>query len=112
MAYAKVFTDHVQFDTGVGGSDLLQELEELLVQVTGVAGVGDLPVRGVEGGDQAGGAVPGVVVDLPRGDAGAHRQDRLAALKGLALALLINAHHGRVHGRVHVESDDPTDRGV
>ena len=72
-----VVADHVQLDAGVGGGDLLEELQELLVAVPGVAGVGDLAGGDVQGGEQAGDAVPDVVVGLPLGDARAHRQDRL-----------------------------------
>ena len=80
--------------------------------VPGVAGVGDLAGRDVEGGEQAGDAVPGVVVGLPLGDARAHRQDRLAPLQGLALGLLVDADHDGVLGRVQVEADDVADLGV
>ena len=88
--------DHVQLGAWVGGGGLLQELQELLVAVPGVTGVGDLAGGGVEGGEQAGDAVPGVVVGLPLGDAASHRQDRLAALEGLALGLFVDADHNRI----------------
>ena len=41
-----VVADHVQPGARVGGGDLLQEAQELLVPVLRVAGVGDLPGRG------------------------------------------------------------------
>ena len=71
--------------------------------VPGVAGVGDLAGGDIQGGEQAGDAVPGVVVGLPLGDAAAHWQDRLAALEGLALRLFAGADHDRVFGRLQVE---------
>jgi hypothetical protein len=40
----------VQLGAGVGGGDLLEEAQELLVPVIGVAGVGDLPGGDVERG--------------------------------------------------------------
>ncbi len=53
--------------------------------VAGVAGVGDLAGGGVEGGEQAGDAVPGVVVGLPFGDPGPHRQDRQGPFQRLVI---------------------------
>jgi len=53
LAGGVVAADDVQVLAGVGGGDLPEELEELLVPVTGV------------------------VVSLPFGDVRAHRQDRL-----------------------------------
>ena len=80
--------------------------------VAGVAGVGDLAGGGVQGGEQAGDPVPGVVVGLPLGDARAHRQDRLGALQRLALGLFIHADHHGVLGRVQVQAHDVADLGV
>jgi IS5 family transposase len=76
-----VVADDVQNLPGVGDGDFFEEFQESLVPVLGVAGVGDLPGGDVEGGEQAGDPVPGVVVGLPLGDPRAHRQDRLAALE-------------------------------
>ena len=80
-----VVADDVQFGTRVGGGGLFQEAQELLVPVLRVAGVGDLAGGGVERGEQAGDAVPGLVVGLPPGDPGPHRQDRLGPLEGLVI---------------------------
>ena len=77
--------------------------------MAGVTGVGDLAGGGVEGGEQAGDSVPGVVVSVPLGDARAQRQDRLGALQRLALGLLIHAQHHCVVGRVQVQADDVFD---
>jgi len=40
------------------------------------------------------------------------RQDRRGAVKGLDLALLIDAEHDRLLGRVQVEADDVADLGL
>ena len=55
-----VVQHHVQGDAWVGGGDLLQELQEFLVAVAGLAGVGDLAGSCVQGGEQTGDSVPGV----------------------------------------------------
>lgn len=54
---------------GIGGSHLLQEAQELQIPVPGIAGVGDPPRGRIEGGEQTGDAVPGVVAGPPLGDA-------------------------------------------
>ncbi len=64
LVRAVVAADDVQVRAGVGGGDFLQELQELqelLVPVPGVAGVGDLAGGDVEGGEQAGHPVLGIV---------------------------------------------------
>lgn len=104
-----VVAGHVQVHVRAGGGDLLEELEELLVPAPGVAGIGHSSGGDVEGGEQAGGPVTGVVVGLPLGDAGAHRQDRLGPFQGLALALLIHARHDRVLRRVQVQAGHVAD---
>ena len=60
---------HVQLRAGTSGGDLFEELQELLVAVRRIAGVGRLAGGGVEGGEQAGDAVPGIGAGLPFGDA-------------------------------------------
>ncbi len=48
------------------GGDLLQELQELVVAVPGIAGIGgDLPGSDLQRGEQRGGAVALVVIGLP-----------------------------------------------
>jgi hypothetical protein len=51
QASAVVVADDVQVLAGVGGGDHLEELDELVVPVPGVAGVGDLAGGGVQGGN-------------------------------------------------------------
>ena len=60
----------------------------------------------VEGGEQRGGAVTQVIVGHAFDVAEAHRQQRLAALQGLDLALLVDAQHDGVVGRVQIQADD------
>jgi hypothetical protein len=87
-----VVADDVQVHAGICRGGLLQEPQELLVPAPGVAGVRHLTGGGIQGGEQAGDAVPGVIVGLPLGDPRPYRQDRLAALEGLDLGLLVDVH--------------------
>src|SRR5947208_9367233 len=59
---AVVVADDVQLAAGVSLRDLAEKLQELLVPVPGVAGAGHLAGRGLQRGEQCGGAVPDVVV--------------------------------------------------
>ena len=76
----------------------------LAVQFADHGAVGD-----VERGEQAGDAVADVVVGASLGHARHHRQDRLGAVQGLDLGLLVDAEHHRALGRVVVEPDDVDD---
>jgi HEAT repeat protein len=107
-----VVTHDVQVLAGAGGGDLVEEFEEFLVAVAGVAGIGYLAGGGVERGEQAGHSVPDVVVSLPFGDARAHREDRLGPFQSLALGLLVSADDHGVLRRVQVEADDVADLRV
>jgi hypothetical protein len=60
----------------------LEEAQEFLVPVPGVAGVGDLAGGDLQGGEQRGGAVPDVVAGLLLGDP-RQRQDRRGPVEGL-----------------------------
>ena len=93
----------------VGADQLVQEREELLVAVLGVAGAGDLAGRDLQRGVEAGRAVALVVVGHPRGLAGLHRQRRLGAIERLDLGLLVHAEHQRALRRSHIEPDDIDD---
>jgi Phage integrase family len=59
---AVVVAHDVQLGARVRRRDLAQEFAELLVPVTGVAGVGDLAGGDLQGGEQRGGSVPDVVM--------------------------------------------------
>ena len=76
--------------------------------VPGLALGDDLAALHVEGGKQRGRAVAHVVMRDPFEVAQAHRQDRLGALQGLNLALLIDAEDQRFVWRVEVEPHDIT----
>ncbi|WP_404800493.1 hypothetical protein [Actinomadura montaniterrae] len=89
----------------LGRDGLVDRDQELLepgramqaVQLGDDGAVGD-----VEGGEQAGGAVPGVVVGAPLGHA---RHHRLRAVEDLHLRLLVQAKHHVPLGWVVVEPD-------
>jgi hypothetical protein len=86
--------------------DALQEALELARAVASVKISDDPPGGDIEGGEQRGGAVPAVVVGAPLRDSRSHGQDRLSAVQGLDLALLIDAEdHGPVW-RIQIETDD------
>ena len=65
--------------------DPLEELQELLVPVAAVQLADHGAVGDIEGGEQAGDAVPGVVMGAPLGRAGDHRQHRLAQVQCLVI---------------------------
>ena len=66
-------------------------------------------VGDVERGEQAGRAVPQVVVRAPLAHPGHHRERRLRARQRLHLAFLIHAQHDRRFRRVQVQTDDVVD---
>ena len=101
-----------QVDVEVGGDlgvDLGQELLELDAAVTPVQAGDHRAVGDVKGSEQAGGAVPDVVVGRLLWHAGHHRERRLGPGQRLDLALLVHAEHHRRFGRVEVEPDDVLD---
>ena len=66
----------------------------------------DLSGGHVEGGEEAGDAVAGVVVGAFLRHAGHHRQHRLGPVECLDLRLLVDAEHDGFVRRVEVETDD------
>jgi hypothetical protein len=66
----------------------------------------DLAGGDVEGGEQGRGPVADVVVGDPLQIAEPQGEERLGAVEGLDLALLIHAQHHRLIGWVEVEADD------
>ena len=82
------------------GVDLDQELLELGAAVAPVQAGDHAAVGDVERGEQAGRAVPDVVVRPLLWHAGHHRERRLGMGQRLHLALLIHAQHNRGLGRV------------
>ncbi len=93
----------------IGLDELVEERDELLVAVLGVAGTGDLAGRDLQRGVEAGRAVALVVMRHPLRLARLHRQRRLGAIERLDLGLLIHAQHQCAFGRVEVEPDDVDD---
>src|SRR5215210_7703626 len=73
--------------------DLVEEAPELGRAMARIAAADDRSGRDVECREQRGRAVTGVVMRAPLDLAGPHRQDRLASVEGLDLALLVDAQH-------------------
>ena len=69
----------------------------------------DLAGGQVQRGEQVGDPVALVVMGAPLDLAGSHRQRRLGPVEGLDAGLLVDAHHHRMLGRVHVQPDDIAD---
>jgi hypothetical protein len=63
----------------------------------------------IEGGEQAGGAVAGVVVAVAFDLSGAHGQQRGGAIQSLNLALLVYAQNQGAVGRVEIEANNVAD---
>ena len=101
----------VQLTFGVGPGDLLEEREELLVAVPGLARADHVAGGDRQRGEQRGGAVPFVVVGAPLGQPGLHRQHRRGPVQRLDLAFLIHADHHRVVRRRQVQPDVVADLG-
>ncbi len=103
---------HHQMDVQIfrdGRLDLTQEAQELLVSVAGLALGDHLAGGNIQGDEHGGGAVAGVVMRHPLHVAQPHGQQRLGAIQGLDLSLLIDAEHHRLIGRVQVQADDVAD---
>lgn len=91
---------------GHGGLDVAQELQELLVAMPALALGEDLALSDVQRREQRGRPVSDVVVRDPLDIAQPEREDRLRAIEGLDLTLLVDAQHDRVIRRVEIEPDD------
>ena len=105
-----VVADQVQLQpVRDGGVDELEEPQELLVAVPPVV-LGDHRSAGdVQGGEQAGRAVPHVVMGHPRRGRGQDRQAGRGPVQGLDLALLIDREDQGLLGRVEIQADDVAD---
>ena len=100
---------HVQLPARIGGGDLFQEVQELLVAVPLGAGVGDLAGGHLQRGEQRGGAVPDVVRRLPLRRSRSDREHRGGPLQRLHLRLLIHAQHHRLGRRMQIQPDHIAD---
>src|SRR5664279_4219839 len=69
----------------------------------------DTAVDDVERREERGSAVAKVVVSHALDITESHRQDRLGALQGLHLALLVHAQYQRVVGRIKIQPNDVAD---
>lgn len=91
---------HHQVDVQVPrhvGIDMVEEPQELLMSVAGLASGQYLSGSNVQGGKERGGAVAHVVVGHALHVSQAHGQDGLRAVQGLNLALFVHTqHHGFV----------------
>ena len=93
------FFRHMPFD-GV------EEVAELRRAVALLVLADDRATPGVEGGEEAGGAVALVVVGAPLRLAGAHGQQRRGSIEGLYLRLLVDTQNQRPVGRVQIQAHD------
>lgn len=77
--------------------------------VPSMAAAPDLAGCHVQGGKERYGAMAEVVMGMPLSPPEAHRQDRLGALQGLDLALLVHAEDHRVLRRALIKPDHVAD---
>jgi len=96
----------------VAAGQRLQERDELQVGVAFEAASMDLAAGHFQRGEQAGGAVTGVIVGHAGRQSGPHRQCRLGAVERLNLGLFIHAQHQGALGRVQVQGHDIGQLGV
>src|SRR3989441_6751741 len=89
-----------------GRLDGVEERAELPGAVPVVELADDLARRNVQGGEERGGAVTGVIVGPPLHLPGPHGQQRLRAIQRLDLGFLVDAQHERLIRRIEVEPHD------
>src|SRR5712671_5694321 len=100
---------HDDVNVEIGGHmlfDGVEEAAEFLRPVARHAFADDGSGLYVEGGKQRGRPVPLVVMGVPFGLPGSHREQRLGAIQRLDLRFLIDAEHQRVVRRVEIEADN------
>src|SRR5262249_8327662 len=101
-----------QVDGQIGryrGVDRLEELAELDRPVVPVQLPDDLPGLRIQGGEQRRRAMAQVVMRASLRLTRAHGQQRLRAIQGLDLALLVDAQHQRPVRRIQVQPDNVPD---
>jgi hypothetical protein len=89
--------------------DLDEESLELLGPVTPASGGDHLAGRDIEGCEEICDPVTHIVMRPSLHLAGSHRQDRLCPIEHLDAGLLVDAAHGGVLGRVHVDDHHAAD---
>ena len=102
---------HDNMDVEIGrhvALDLVKELAELLCAMAWHAFADNGSRLYVERGKQRGGSVPLIVVGVPLGLAGPHRQQRLGSIERLDLALFIDAEHHGAFGRREIQANNIT----
>ena len=92
-----------------GAVDLSQEGEEFFRAVSGGDPTDDVAGCNIKCCVQTGGAVPRVVVRAPLHLSWTKLEQRLRAIQGLHLRLLIHAENQRVVRRIQIEADDVDD---
>src|SRR6266478_825489 len=100
---------HDDVNVEIGGDmlfDGVEEAAEFLCPVARHAFADDGSGLHVEGGKERGRPVPPIIMGVPLGLPGSHREQRLGAIERLDLRFLIDAEHQRVVRRVEIEADD------
>jgi hypothetical protein len=87
------------------GLDGVEEADEFLMAMALHAAPDDLAFENVEGGEQGGGAIALVIVSHRGAAPLLDRQSGLGAVKGLDLALLVDAEDDRMRRRIDIEPD-------
>ena len=102
--------DEVKVEMGGGcAADLFQERQKLGGAMAGQALADDRAARHIEGGKQRCRTVTLVIMGHGAGPALLHGKAWLGAVEGLDLALLIDAEHQRLVGRIEIKSHDVLD---
>jgi len=92
--------------TGEVRIDVIEKPQKLLMPVLPVT-IADVDSAGhIQRREQGRHAMPLVIMALPRRYAGRQRENRLRAVQGLDLALLIHTQHDRVVRRMHIQPYD------
>jgi hypothetical protein len=92
--------------SGLRGSDLREESDELGTGVSAYGAAENLTGSSIEGGIQRQGSVAEVLEAVSFRSTGRQRQDGVETIERLDGGFLVNAENGRMLRRVHVEADD------
>ena len=89
--------------------DQFHELDKLLMPMLLMARANNMSGCDVQRRKQRSRSMPSVVVGMPLDLSRSHRQQRLAPIQGLHLALFIDAQHDRTIGRSEVKANHVAD---